>query len=66
MFWRYGMRILFSRRITPHSYVHTGKPPTNRDLGLMSVVSQSRFTALSEREVAALHGYLKAKAEKGL
>jgi mono/diheme cytochrome c family protein len=46
--------------------MHTGKAAGDRELGLMSVVSRSRFSHLSTDEVKALHDYLKARADKVL
>lgn len=46
--------------------LRTGAPPTGRDLGLMSEVAKSRFHALNDSEISALHGYLQARAERGL
>ena len=46
--------------------LRTGLPPTGRDLGLMTGVARSRFHALSDAEVSALHGYLQARADRDL
>jgi len=46
--------------------LRTGVPPTGKDLRLMSGVAKSRFSALTDEEIAALHGYLQARSEKGL
>lgn len=46
--------------------LRTGVPPTGRDLGLMAGVARDRFSHLTDGEVAALHAYLKARADKGL
>jgi mono/diheme cytochrome c family protein len=44
--------------------LRTGVATGGRKLGLMSGVSPARFNALSSQEIAALHGYLKARAER--
>jgi len=44
--------------------MRTGVPPTGRDLGLMKTVSVQDFSSLRPDEVAALHGYLSARAER--
>jgi mono/diheme cytochrome c family protein len=41
-----------------------GRPPSGRDLGLMSAVARARFAHLREEEVAALYDYLRARAER--
>jgi mono/diheme cytochrome c family protein len=46
--------------------MHTGKAAGDREVGLMSTVSRSRFSHLSRDEVKALHDYLKARADKVL
>jgi hypothetical protein len=43
--------------------LRTGKAAGNRELRLMSASSRIRFATLSDAEIAALHGYLKARAE---
>ncbi|WP_309092762.1 cytochrome c [Phenylobacterium sp.] len=44
--------------------LHEGVAAGDRKLdGLMGAVAQSRFSALSETEIQALHAYLKARAE---
>jgi mono/diheme cytochrome c family protein len=42
--------------------LHTGKAAGDRELGVMSASSRIRFQSLSAAEIAALHGYLKARA----
>jgi mono/diheme cytochrome c family protein len=45
--------------------LHEGVAAGDRKLdGLMGGVSRSRFSALTDAEIAALHGYLKARAER--
>lgn len=44
--------------------LRTGVAAGNRRLGLMSDSAPGRFGALSHEEIAALHAYLKARAEK--
>jgi cytochrome c553 len=46
--------------------LRTGAAPTGRDLGLMTSTAKARFSHLSDHEIEALHGYLKARAERGL
>ena len=44
--------------------LRTGVAAGDRKLGLMSGVGPSRFNALTTQEIMALHGYLKARAER--
>lgn len=44
--------------------MRTGIAAGDRKLGLMTSVGPARFSALSEKEVIALHGYLKARAQR--
>lgn len=44
--------------------MRTGRGASERDLGLMAEVSQGRFAHFTEDEIAAIHGYLVARAEK--
>lgn len=44
--------------------LRTGIAPGGRKLGLMSGASPGRFNAWSSEEIAALHAYLKARAER--
>ncbi|MCR5878668.1 cytochrome c [Phenylobacterium sp. J367] len=44
--------------------LHTGIAAGDREIGLMTGVSRSRFKHLSHAEVQALHDYLKARADK--
>ena len=44
--------------------MHTGIGAGNRKLGLMTSVGRDRFSAFSKQEIADLHGYLKARAER--
>lgn len=46
--------------------LRTGIAPGGRKLGLMSGVSLSRFSALTDAEIEALHAYLKAHAENAV
>jgi mono/diheme cytochrome c family protein len=43
--------------------LHTGRAAGDREVGLMSQVSRTRFKDLSHGEVKALHDYLKARAD---
>ena len=44
--------------------LRTGLPPSGRDLGLMSAVARDDFRHLTDKEIAALHAYLRARAER--
>ena len=44
--------------------LRTGIAPGGRKVGLMSQVSPARFNALTHQEVAALHAYLRARADR--
>lgn len=44
--------------------MHTGIAAGDRKVGLMTEVGRDRFSAFTPDEVAALHGYLKARAER--
>jgi mono/diheme cytochrome c family protein len=44
--------------------MHTGKPIGGRDLGLMTAIAKENLTHMTDAEIAALHAYLKARAEK--
>lgn len=44
--------------------LRTGLPPGGRDLGLMKQVALGAFSNLSDEEVAQLHAYLRARAER--
>ena len=44
--------------------MRTGRPPDGRDLGLMRIVSEQGLHALRDDEISAIHGYLKARAER--
>jgi mono/diheme cytochrome c family protein len=44
--------------------LRTGKAAGDRELRLMSASSRIRFAALTDAEIVALHGYLKARAER--
>jgi mono/diheme cytochrome c family protein len=46
--------------------LHTGLAAGDREVGLMSGVSRTRFKALNVEEISALHGYLRARADKVL
>lgn len=42
----------------------TGRPPTGKDLGLMSEVARNDFSHLTDAEIDALHAYLVARAKR--
>lgn len=44
--------------------MRTGRPPGGRDLGLMGRVARGDFSHLNDAEVAQLHAYLRARAER--
>lgn len=44
--------------------LHTGVAAGGRKLGLMTLVAPARFSGLSSTEIAALQGYLTARAER--
>jgi mono/diheme cytochrome c family protein len=44
--------------------MRTGRPPTGRDLGLMTTVSKEDFSHLTDAEVDALYAYLTARAKR--
>jgi cytochrome c553 len=44
--------------------MRTGIAAGDRKVGLMTLVGRSRFSGLTPDEVAALHGYLKARAQR--
>jgi mono/diheme cytochrome c family protein len=44
--------------------LRTGKAAGNRELGLMSASSRIRFAGLTDAEIAELHSYLKARADR--
>ncbi|HEX8064021.1 MAG TPA: c-type cytochrome [Allosphingosinicella sp.] len=44
--------------------LRTGRPPTGRDLGLMTTVSKNDFAYLTDAEIDALHAYLVARANR--
>jgi len=44
--------------------LHTGIAAGNRKVGLMTLVAPARFDGLTSEQIAALHGYLKARAER--
>lgn len=44
--------------------LRTGRPPTGRDLGLMTTVSKQDFSHLTDSEIDSLHAYLVARAER--
>lgn len=45
--------------------MRTGRAPHGRDLGLMRDVAENDFSHLTDSEIAQLHGYLRARAERG-
>jgi mono/diheme cytochrome c family protein len=44
--------------------LRTGVPPSRRDLGLMKEVAERDFSSFTDDEVAQLHAYLRARAER--
>jgi cytochrome c553 len=44
--------------------MRTGRPPTGRDLGLMTTVAKSDFSHLTDAEIDGLHAYLVARAKR--
>ena len=44
--------------------MRAGRPPDGRDLGLMREVALANFSHLTDEEIAALHAYLAARAER--
>jgi mono/diheme cytochrome c family protein len=44
--------------------LRTGRPPSGRELGLMSAVSRNDFRHFSDAEIEALHAYLVARARR--
>jgi mono/diheme cytochrome c family protein len=44
--------------------MRTGRPPTGKDLGLMSQVARSDFSHLTDAEIDALYAYLVARAKR--
>jgi mono/diheme cytochrome c family protein len=44
--------------------MRTGRPPTGRDLGLMTTVSKQDFSHLTDSEIDSLHAYLVARAKR--
>lgn len=44
--------------------MRTGRPPTGRDLGLMTMVAKNDFAHLTDAEIDALHFYLVARARR--
>jgi mono/diheme cytochrome c family protein len=44
--------------------LRTGIPPSGRDLGMMSSVARKDFRRFTDPEIAALHAYLRARAER--
>lgn len=44
--------------------MRTGVPPGGRDLGLMKEVAERDFSSFNDEEVAQLHAYLRARAER--
>jgi cytochrome c553 len=43
--------------------MRTGKPPSGKELRLMSAVARDRFSKMTDHEVEALYGYLQARAK---
>ena len=44
--------------------MRTGRPPSGKDLGLMSTVSKNDFSHLTDSEIDSLHAYLAARAKR--
>jgi len=44
--------------------MRTGVPPGGRDLGMMKEVAERDFSSFSDEEVAQLHAYLRARADR--
>lgn len=44
--------------------LRTGRPPSGRDLGLMATVARQDFSNYTDGEIAQLHAYLRARAER--
>jgi len=44
--------------------MRTGRPPTGRDLGLMTTVAKNDFSHLTDAEIDALYVYLEARAKR--
>ncbi|CAN5155687.1 hypothetical protein BH10PSE1_BH10PSE1_02720 [soil metagenome] len=44
--------------------MRTGGPMDGKDKGLMSMVARENFTSFTDADIAALHGYLTARAER--
>lgn len=44
--------------------LRTGAPPDGRDLGMMSSVARKDFRYFTDAEIAALHAYLRERAER--
>jgi mono/diheme cytochrome c family protein len=44
--------------------LRTGVPPGGRDLGIMSETAREDFRVFTDAEIEALHGYLRARAER--
>ncbi len=44
--------------------IRTGRPPSGRDLGLMSEVSRNDFSHLTDAEIDSLYAYLTARAKR--
>ena len=42
----------------------TGRPPSGKDLGLMSEVARNDFSHLTDAEIDALYAYLTARAKR--
>ena len=44
--------------------MRTGRPPDGRDLGLMASVARADFSHYTDAEIAQIHGYLQARAQR--
>ena len=44
--------------------MRTGLPPSGKDLGMMTSVAKNDFKHFTDEEIAALHGYLVARAQR--
>ncbi|MBN8846370.1 MAG: c-type cytochrome [Sphingomonadales bacterium] len=62
---RADLRIAGAYELKDFSHLlHTGTAAGNRKLGLMGEVARGRYSHFSEAEIAAIHAYLKAVAER--
>lgn len=47
-----------------HRLLRTGVPPGGRDLGIMSEAAREDFRVFTDKEIDAIHAYLKVRAER--